>query len=95
LQISVFAPFSLAISIYFEEAAVPSFIPCSLHNLSSPEYTMQDLEMDSVSKNPEIIGSNGTAKDIIEDRDRADLIRLGKRPVLKVTLHWLSNVHRD
>ena len=51
--------------------------------------------MDSVSKNPEIIESNGTAKDIIEDRDRADLIRLGKRPVLKVILHWLSDVHRD
>lgn len=40
--------------------------------------------MQSVSKKPVTIKSDGATEKGSVDRDRADLIRLGKKPVLKV-----------
>ena len=47
---------------------------------------MHDQELQPVSKNPVAIKSNGATQSGSLDRDRADLIRLGKKPVLRVSL---------
>ena len=45
---------------------------------------MYDQELQAVSKDSVAIKSNGARRDSPVDRDRADLIRLGKKPVLRV-----------
>lgn len=47
---------------------------------------MQDQELQPVIGNSVVIKSNGATQDGSVDRDRADLIRLGKKPVLRVGL---------
>lgn len=46
---------------------------------------MQDQELQLVSKNSFVAKGNGATQNDL-DRDRADLIRLGKKPVLRVGL---------
>ena len=45
---------------------------------------MHDQELQPVFKNSVAIKSNGTTQNSSLDQDRADLIRLGKKPVLRV-----------
>lgn len=47
---------------------------------------MYDQELQPVSKNFAAIKSNGATPNGSVDRDRADLMRLGKKPVLRVRL---------
>lgn len=47
---------------------------------------MYDQELQPVSKNSIVIKSNGATRSTPRDRDQADLIRLGKKPVLRVGL---------
>ena len=47
---------------------------------------MHDQELQPVSRDFSGIKSNGATKSGSVDRDRADLIRLGKKPVLRVGL---------
>ena len=57
--------------------------------ISSPSVTnssMHDQELQPVSKNSVAIKNNGATQNGSLDRDRADLIRLGKKPVLRVGL---------
>ena len=74
--------------------------PCNFHSFSTARryfilYTrdpyitrsnMYDQELQPVSKNSIVIKSNGATRSTPRDRDQADLIRLGKRPVLRVGL---------
>ena len=50
-----------------------------------------DSELQPVSSNFIAIKSNGATQSGPADRDRADLIRLGKNPVLKVGLELLPD----
>ena len=50
-----------------------------------------DEELQPVSSNFVAIKSNATTQSGSVDRDRADLIRLGKTPVLKVGLELLPD----
>ena len=47
---------------------------------------MHDQELQPVSKKSVAIKDNGATQHASLDRDRADLIRLGKKPVLRVGL---------
>ena len=47
---------------------------------------MDDQELQPISNNSVVIKSNDAIQSGPVDRDRADLIRLGKKPVLRVGL---------
>lgn len=47
---------------------------------------MDDQELQPVSNNSVVIKSNAATQNGSADRDHADLIRLGKKPVLRVGL---------
>ena len=47
---------------------------------------MEDQELQPISRTFSGIKSNGATRNGYIDRDRADLIRLGKKPVLRVSL---------
>ncbi len=67
---------------------------CAVHHLfiaytrnhSIAGFNMYDQELQPVSKNFAAIKSNGATPNGSVDRDRADLMRLGKKPVLRVRL---------
>ena len=67
---------------------------CAVHHLfiaytrnhSIARFNMDDQELQPVSKNSAAIKSNGATPNGSVDRDRADLMRLGKKPVLRVRL---------
>ena len=47
---------------------------------------MPDQELQPISKHSVVVKSNRGSKSDLSDRDRTDLIRLGKKPVLRVGL---------
>lgn len=53
---------------------------------------MYDQELQPVAKKFVTINSNGASRNGSMDRDRADLIRLGKKPVLKVGFASIANL---